>query len=66
MTFYNEINSCSDAYKTLHEEEAGAFGSVQACQDTETGITVAIKYLKRVSTAGRQSASGHACNHISG
>ena len=51
MTFYNEINSSSDAYKTLHEEDAGAFGSVQVCQDTETGITVAIKYLKRVRTA---------------
>ncbi|CAL5220740.1 g2799 [Coccomyxa viridis] len=49
MTFYNEINSSSDAYKTLHEEEAGAFGTVQACQDTETGITIAIKYLKRGS-----------------
>ena len=48
MTFYNEIISSSDAYKTLHEEDAGAFGSVQVCQNTETGITVAIKYLKRV------------------
>lgn len=48
MTFYNEINSCSDAYRTLHEEDAGAFGSVQVCQETETGSTVAIKYLKRV------------------
>ena len=57
MTFYNEINSSSDAYKTLHEEEAGAFGTVQACQDTETGITVAIKYLKRVSTQGFSSCS---------
>ena len=48
MTFNNEINSCSDAYRTLHEEDAGAFGSVQVCQETETGSTVAIKYLKRV------------------
>lgn len=48
MTFYNEITSSSDAYKTLHEEDAGAFGSVQVCQNTETGITVAIKYLKLV------------------
>ena len=48
MTFYNEINSSSDAYRTLHEEDAGAFGSVQVCQETETGSTVAIKYLKRV------------------
>lgn len=57
MTFYNEINSSSDAYKTLHEEEAGAFGTVQACQDTETGITMAVKYLKRVSVAGLPGCS---------
>ncbi len=51
MTFYNEINSSSDAYRTLHEEDAGSFGSVQVCQDTETENTLAIKYLKRVSTS---------------
>lgn len=62
MTFYNEINSSSDAYKTLHEEEAGAFGTVQACQDTETGITIAIKYLKRVSTSGPQTVGDDAVN----
>ena len=60
MTFYNEINSSSDAYKTLHEEEAGAFGTVQACQDTETGVTIAIKYLKRVSTSGLQTVNDDA------
>ncbi len=60
MTFYNEVNSSSDAYKTLHEEEAGAFGTVQACQDTETGTTIAIKYLKRVSTCGLQTADDDA------
>ena len=64
MTFYNEINSCSDAYRTLHEEDAGAFGSVQVCQETETGSTVAIKYLKRVrseTATAVMATSSRAC-----
>ncbi len=51
MTFYQETTSTSDSYQLLHEEEAGAFGHINVCQDVATGAIVAVKYLKRVSTA---------------
>lgn len=61
MTFYNEINSCSDAYRSLKEEEGGAFGSIQVCQDTETGSNVAIKYLKRVRSSSCSNIFVESC-----
>jgi len=48
MAFACETTSTSDSYQFLHEEEAGAFGHVNVCQDVATGAIVSIKYLKRV------------------